>query len=57
LPDFQSKLANETLKAHYNFDFLGLQDDVLEKAIEDELTKYNTKFLIELGKGFAFVGK
>ena len=57
LPDNQSKLANETLKDPYNFDFLGLQEDVLEKVIEDELTKHITKFLLELGKGFAFIGR
>ena len=57
LSDNQSKLANETLKDPYNFDFLGLQEDVLEKVIEDELTKHITKFLLELGKGFAFIGR
>lgn len=57
LPEIQSKLANETLKDPYNFDFLGLQEDALEKIIEDELTKHITKFLLELGKGFAFVGR
>jgi predicted nuclease of restriction endonuclease-like (RecB) superfamily len=57
LLDNQSKLANETLKDPYNFDFLGLQEDALEKVVEDELTKHITKFLLELGKGFAFVGR
>lgn len=57
LPEIQSKLANETLKDPYNFDFLGLQEDALEKIIEDELSKHITKFLLELGKGFAFVGR
>ena len=57
LTEAQSKLAIETIKDPYNFDFLGLQEDALEKAIEDELTKHITKFLLELGKGFAFVGK
>ncbi|MFN5417268.1 MAG: PDDEXK nuclease domain-containing protein [Flavobacteriia bacterium] len=50
-------MANETLKDPYNFDFLGLQEDALEKIIEDELSKHITKFLLELGKGFAFVGR
>lgn len=53
----QSKLAKQTLKDPYNFDFLGLQDDALERAIEDELVKNITKFLLELGKGFAFLGR
>ena len=57
LTETQSKLANETLKDPYNFDFLGLQEDALEKVVEDELTKHITKFLLELGKGFAFVGR
>ena len=57
LPNQQSKLAEEILKDPYNFDFLGLQDEALEKAIEDELVKNITKFLLELGKGFAFLGR
>jgi len=57
LPISQSKLVSQTLKDPYNFDFLGLHDDALEKAIEDELVKNITKFLLELGKGFAFLGK
>ncbi len=57
LPANQSKIASETLKDPYNFDFLGLQDDVLEREIETELTKNITNFLLELGKGFAFLGR
>lgn len=53
----QFKLATNILKDPYNFDFLGLQEDALEKSIEDEIAKNITKFLIELGKGFAFVGR
>jgi len=45
------------LKDPYNFDFLGLENDALERAIEDELTKHITQFLLELGKGFAFIGR
>ncbi len=45
------------MKDPYNFDFLGLQEDALERAIEDELVKNITKFLLELGKGFAFLGR
>jgi len=45
------------LEDPYNFDFLGLENDALEKAIEDEITKHITKFLLELGKGFAFIGR
>ncbi len=57
LPAKQLQLAIQTLKDPYNFDFLGLENDALEKAIEDELTKHITKFLLELGKGFAFLGR
>lgn len=57
LPENQANLATQTLKDPYMFDFLGLHDDALEKAIEDELVKNITKFLLELGKGFAFVGR
>jgi len=57
LPKKQSDLAINILKDPYNFDFLGLENNALEKAIEDELTKHITKFLLELGKGFAFVGR
>jgi predicted nuclease of restriction endonuclease-like (RecB) superfamily len=57
LPANQVKLVSETLKDPYNFDFLGLQEDALEKAIEDQLTRHITDFLLELGKGFAFLGR
>jgi len=57
LPEKQSKLAKERLKDPYNFDFLGLENDALERAVEDELVKHITKFLLELGKGFAFMGR
>jgi len=53
----QSELAKQALKDPYNFDFLGLENDALEKAVEDELVKNITKFLLELGKGFAFMGR
>ncbi|MEA1986365.1 MAG: PDDEXK nuclease domain-containing protein [Candidatus Marinimicrobia bacterium] len=57
LPKDQSKLAKNILKDPFNFDFLGLENDALEKTIEDELVKHITKFLLELGKGFAFIGR
>ena len=56
LPKNQSIIVSQTFKDPYNFDFLGLHDDALEKAVEDELLKHITEFLLELGKGFAFVG-
>lgn len=57
MPQNQSALAVETLKNPYTFDFLGLEDDALEKEIEDAMMKHITQFLLELGKGFAFVGR
>jgi predicted nuclease of restriction endonuclease-like (RecB) superfamily len=57
LPKPQSDLARETLKDPYNFDFLCLNDDALEREIEDALTTHITRFLLELGAGFAFVGR
>ena len=57
LPSTQSGLARETLKDPYNFDFLGLEDEAQERAIESALTNKITDFLLELGKGFAFVGR
>ena len=55
MPAKQSELATQTLKDPFNFDFLGLKNDALEKVIEDELTKNITQFLLKLGKGFAFL--
>jgi predicted nuclease of restriction endonuclease-like (RecB) superfamily len=57
LPDVQSDLARETLKDPYNFDFLTLTDNYKEKELEDALVENITKFLLELGQGFAFVGR
>jgi len=54
IPEPDSDLANQTLKDPYLFDFLTLSKDANEKNIEDQLTKHITKFLLELGKGFAF---
>jgi predicted nuclease of restriction endonuclease-like (RecB) superfamily len=57
LPLEQSILASEMLKDPYNFDFLGLEDEAQEREIEKALSEQITDFLLELGKGFAFVGK
>ena len=57
LPESQSQLAIDTLKNPYNLDFLGLENDALEREIEDAMMLNLTNFLIELGKGFAFVGR
>ena len=57
LPAPESALAQETLKDPYLFDFLGLADDAHERDIENALVRHITRFLLELGAGFAFVGK
>ncbi len=57
LPKPQSDLALESLKDPYLFDFLGLGNEAGERALEDAIVQHITKFLLELGAGFAFVGK
>lgn len=57
LPAPHSELAHETLKDPYLFDFLGLGDEAHEREIENALVRHITRFLLELGTGFAFVGK
>lgn len=52
-----SALAQETLKDPYIFDFLTLDTEYKEKDIENQLIQHVSKFLLELGKGFAFVGQ
>lgn len=57
LPKPQSDLAIETIKNPYYFDFLGLGAEAAERDIENELIKRITEFMLELGKGFAYVGR
>lgn len=57
LPDPLSDLAQQTLKDPYIFDFLTMTKPFHEKDIERQLVTHITKFLLELGKGFAFVGQ
>ena len=57
LPKPQSDLARESLKDPYRFDFLGLTNESQEREIEGALIQHVTQFLLELGAGFAFVGK
>lgn len=57
LPKPQSDLARESLKDPYRFDFLGLGAEAQEREIENALVAHVTEFLLELGAGFAFVGK
>lgn len=57
LPAPTSALAQETLKDPYLFDFLSLGEDAQEREIENALIQHITRFLLELGNGFAFVGR
>jgi predicted nuclease of restriction endonuclease-like (RecB) superfamily len=57
LPEPQVQLAQEILKDPYHFDFLGLGDEAHERDIENALVRHITRFLLELGAGFAFVGR
>jgi predicted nuclease of restriction endonuclease-like (RecB) superfamily len=57
LPEPHSDLARESLKDPYRLDFLGLGDDAQERVVEAALVQHITKFLLELGAGFAFVGR
>lgn len=57
LPAADSELAQQTLKDPYLFDFLGLGHEARERDIETAMTRHVTKLLMELGEGFAFVGR
>lgn len=57
LPKANSDLANQLLKDPYNFNFLTLEKDVQELELERQLVKNITQFLLELGKGFAYMGR
>jgi len=57
LPAPQSELALQQMNDPYVFGFIQNREDILEHEIEDELTRNITKFLLELGTGFAFVGR
>ncbi len=57
LPPAQSDLAQQTLKDPYIFDFLTLDQPFRERELETGLVRHLQKFLVELGQGFAFVGR
>lgn len=57
LPAPQSDLAQQLLKDPYSFDFLTLSKDASERELETGLVEHIQKFLLELGTGFAFVGR
>jgi predicted nuclease of restriction endonuclease-like (RecB) superfamily len=57
LPAPHSDLARQTLKDPYIFDFLTLDEPFHERELETGLVRHLEKFLLELGQGFAFVGR
>lgn len=58
LPDLQSKLVQEVLKENYDFGFATVNHEIYEeKELEDALTENITNLLLEMGNGFAFMGK
>lgn len=57
LPQPQADRAKETLKSSYNFDFLSIGEEAFEREIEAGLSRHIQKFLLELGQGFAFLGR
>ena len=56
LPAEQAQYANEVFRSSYNLGFLGVTSPILELELEDRLVKTITRFLMELGNGFTFIG-
>ena len=57
LPAIQGELAQEILKSNYDLGFVSLPKEYDEAALEDVLEQRMTRFLLELGDGWAFVGR
>ena len=57
LPKPQSDLANYLMKDPYIFDMMGQTDKMAERDIERQLVSHITKYLLEMGNGFAFVAQ
>ena len=57
LPAVHSDFARQALKDPYLFDFLGLSNEANERDTEQGLTQHITRFLLEMGAGFAFIGR
>lgn len=57
LPFVETGITNQIMKDPYEFDFLAIRENYDEKELKDELTKHIESFLLELGNGFAYVGK
>jgi len=57
LPAHQNELTQQLFKDPYQFDFLMLGEEAKERDLEDALINHVTKLLLELGDGFAFMGR
>lgn len=57
LPDTHSRIAQEIVKESYDLSFISLREDFEEVELEDALERNITQFLLELGNGFAFIGR
>lgn len=57
LPSADSDMASQIFKDPYLFDFLGTADPRREREVEDALVDHIRRFLLEMGSGFAFVGR
>lgn len=57
LPENLAKQADEIIKSEYVLDFLGLENDFLERELEQKIVENLKTFLLELGYGFTFVGQ
>ena len=57
LPQPAADLAQQSLKDPYMFDFVALAEQYNERDIENQLVQHISKFLLELGKGFAYIGR
>ena len=57
LPSPQSELAQQALKDPYMFDFFSVGKEAHERDIENALVEHISRFLLELGAGFAYVGR
>jgi predicted nuclease of restriction endonuclease-like (RecB) superfamily len=56
LPDVLAEQANEVLKSSYNLGFLGVTQPIKERELEKRLVEKVKQFVLELGKGFSFIG-
>ena len=57
LPETHSRIAQEIVKESYDLSFISLREDFEEVELEDALERNITQFLLELGNGFAFIGR